>query len=71
MRIIRKLIEFITVLAGSVAAGFVIGAVQHFISFGVRGYGFGEGRFFLACLEGGIVGAEFGIPTGLIATTSY
>ena len=67
MGVVRKLIEMIALLSGSVVAGFVIGAIQHFVSFGVWGYGFGKGPLSLAAFEGGIVGAELAVPTGLIA----
>jgi len=60
-------IELLVLLSGSVAAGFLIGTAQHFVSFGVWGYGFGRGAFNLARLEGGAVGAALGIPTGLVA----
>jgi hypothetical protein len=63
---VRLLVEFLVVLLGSVAAGVGIGTVQHFVAFGVWGYGFGKGPLQLAAFEGGIVGATLGIPTGLI-----
>jgi len=63
----ERLIEFVQLLAGSSAAGFSIAVLQHYATFGVRGYGFGYDAIELACFEGGILGVFFGIPTGLIA----
>ena len=63
----ERLIEFVQLLAGSSAAGFSITLLQHYATFGVRGYGFGRDAIELACFEGGILGVFFGIPTGLIA----
>ncbi len=54
-------------LTVSILAGMVIGFLQHYVSFGVWGYGFGKGAFWLARLEGGRVGAVFAVPTGLFA----
>jgi len=67
MGILRRFVELIALLAGSVAAGFLIGTAQHFVGFEVWGYGFGSGPLALAGLEGGIVGAALGVPTGLVA----
>ena len=66
MAIRQRLIEFITLVVGSCAAGFSIAIWQHLLTFGVRGYGFGDDAIFLACTEGGLLGATLGIPTGLI-----
>ena len=63
----ERLIEFVQLIAGSSAAGFSIAVMQHYATFGVRGYGFGRDAIELACFEGGILGVFFGIPTGLIA----
>jgi hypothetical protein len=63
----ERLIEFARLLAGSSAAGFSIAVLQHYVTFGVRGSGFGHDAILLACFEGGILGVFFGIPTGLIA----
>jgi hypothetical protein len=63
----RLTMEFITVLLGSALAGFLIGTLQHYISFGIWGDGFGEVPFWLACLEGGGLGGMLGVPTGLLA----
>jgi hypothetical protein len=62
-----RLIEFVALSVFSGIAGFSIGVPQHYIAFGLHGWGFGRDAFFLACLEGGIVGVMLGIPTGLIA----
>jgi hypothetical protein len=60
-----RLIEFLKLLIGSSAAGFSIAVLQHYVTFGVRGYGFGHDAILLACFEGGILGVIFGVPTGL------
>jgi hypothetical protein len=44
----------------------LIAVVQHYVTFGVHGYGFGHDALLLACFEGGMLGVFFGIPTGLI-----
>jgi hypothetical protein len=68
IRTIRdRLIEFVVLFAGSGIAGFCVGVPQHYVAFGLHGYGLGRDAFFLACVEGGIVGVMLGIPTGLIA----
>lgn len=66
-RFLKVLIELAWLLPLSAAAGFVVGTVQHFISFGVWGYGFGGGALNLAILEGGTLGAALGAPTGIVA----
>jgi hypothetical protein len=63
----ERLIEFVQLLVGSSAAGFSIAVLQRYVTFGVRGYGFGHDAIALARDEGGILGVIFGIPTGLIA----
>jgi hypothetical protein len=63
----ERLTEFVKLLMGSSAAGFSIAVLQHYATFGVRGYGFGHDAILLACFEGGILGVMFGIPTGLFA----
>lgn len=60
------LIECLKLLAGSSSAGFSVAVLQHYVTFGVRGAGFGQDAMLLACFEGGILGVFFGIPTGLI-----
>jgi hypothetical protein len=67
MRVARFLIELLILLVGSITAGFLIGTIQHFVAFGVWGYGFAKDSLKLARLEGGLLGGIFGIPTGLIA----
>ena len=63
----RLLLEFVTVLLGSALAGFLIGSLQHYVSFGIWGDGFGREPFWLACFEGGGLGGMLGVPTGLLA----
>jgi hypothetical protein len=65
--ILHSLLELAAVLAVSILAGMLIGFLQHYVSFGVWGYGFGKGAFWLARHEGAGAGAVFGIPTGLLA----
>jgi hypothetical protein len=67
MNMRRLLLEFVTVLLGSALAGFLIGTLQHYVSFGVWGDGFGREAFWLACFEGGGLGGTLGVPTGLLA----
>jgi hypothetical protein len=68
LRIIRdRLTEVVVLFVGSGIAGFSIGVPQHYVAFGLHGYGFGRDAFYLALVEGGIVGVMLGIPTGLIA----
>jgi len=47
-------------------AGFLIGTLQHYVSFGFWGDGFGLQQFWFACFEGGALGAMLGVPTGLL-----
>jgi hypothetical protein len=63
----RALRESAIVVAGSMLAGFLIGTLQHYVSFGVWGDGFGLEPFWFACCEGGALGAMLGVPTGLLA----
>jgi hypothetical protein len=63
----RFLLEFVTVIVGSALAGFLIGILQHYVSFGIWGYGFGREPLWLACFEGGGLGGMLGVPTGLLA----
>jgi hypothetical protein len=67
MNMRRLPLEFVTVLLGSALAGFLVGTLQHYVSFGVWGYGFGREPFWLACFEGGGLGGMLGVPTGLLA----
>jgi hypothetical protein len=62
----RKLLTFCVLLIGSCLAGFWIATIQHLVTFGVRGYGFGRSAFHLAGTEGGFLGILLGIPTGLV-----
>ncbi len=64
-RVWRIFREFVAVVAGSILAGFLIGTLQHYVSFGIWGYGFGKEPFWLACFEGGALGGMLGVPTGL------
>jgi hypothetical protein len=66
-KISRRALTLAAVLTGSTLAGFSIGVLQHYVSFGIWGDGFSEGPFWLACFEGGFVGAVLAVPTGLIA----
>ena len=59
-------LEFHTVLFGSILAGVFIGTLQHCVSFGIWGDGFGKESFQLACFEGGLLGGVFSIPVGMI-----
>lgn len=67
IKILHTSLELVAVLAVSIFAGMAIGFLQHYVSFGVWGYGFGKGAFWLARHEGGGAGAVFGVPTGLLA----
>jgi hypothetical protein len=62
----RELLKFLAVFSGSVLAGFSIGTLQHFVSFGIWGYGFSKDTFGLALIEGGMTGVVAAIPTGLL-----
>lgn len=66
-KILHNTMELVVVLAVSIFAGMLIGFLQHYVSFGVWGYGFGTGAFWLARHEGAGAGAVFGVPTGLLA----
>jgi hypothetical protein len=65
MKVRAILIELVALLLGSALAGFVIGVLQHYVSFGFNGYNFGREAFGLALFEGGIMGLMFALPTGL------
>jgi tetrahydromethanopterin S-methyltransferase subunit D len=60
-------LELVTVLSGSALAGFLIGTLQHYVSFGIWGDGLGRELFWFACFEGGLLGGALGVPTGLLA----
>ena len=62
----KALSQFVLVLLGSIITGFVIGTVQHYVAFGVWEGGFDVENFKLALFEGGILGAVFGVPTGIV-----
>ena len=62
----NRFLELVSVLSGSGFAGLLIGTLQHYLGFGVRSHLFGREAFELACFEGGIIGAIFAVPTGLI-----
>lgn len=64
--VLRALTELLILLVGSLAVGWIIGTVQHFVAFGVWGDGFGVEAFEFACFEGGFVGIMFAVPTGII-----
>ena len=66
MRVLRAIVELSAVVLGSVAAGCAIGTVQAFVVFGVWDAGFGWQQFHLSFRQGGLTGAIFAIPTGLI-----
>ena len=51
-KIVGKLIEVTVVVAGSIAAGILIGVLQHYVAFGVWGDGFGLEAIELALFEG-------------------
>ena len=53
-------------LTSSLAIGFLIGTIQHYVGFGFWGYGFARDAFMLALFEGGIVGAAVAVPVSLI-----
>lgn len=63
----NRMLEFLLLVIGCGVTGFFIGVLQHYVAFGLHGYGFGRDAFLLACLEGGIVGVMLGIPTGASA----
>lgn len=67
LRLRRVLVELLWLVPVSAVAGFVIGTIQHFVSFGVWGYGFGLGPLEFAVLEGGLLGVALGVPTGVVA----
>ena len=61
-------IELLVLVAKSMLAGYTIGTAQHFVVFGVGSHGelFSVAAFKFAAIEGGLVGAIAGIPTGLV-----
>lgn len=71
----RGATEAVLVSLGSIAVGWLIGMVQHFVALRIPSCGFslagdcrfGDAEFYLAFWEGGLVGAAFALPTGLIA----
>jgi hypothetical protein len=65
MKVRGMLLELAVLMVGSALAGFLIGVLQHYVSFGFNGYGFGRDAFELALFEGGITGVMFALPTGL------
>jgi hypothetical protein len=65
-KIWRTFRELTAVVFGSMLAGFLIGTLQHYVSFGVWGDGFGREPFMFACFEGGTLGGILGVPTGLL-----
>ena len=66
MKLLRRVIELVLLLMGSALIAWVIGTSQHYVGFGIWGYGFGQEAFELAFFEGGITGMIFALPTGLI-----
>jgi hypothetical protein len=66
MGIRKSIVDFLIVLLGSILAGFAIGTIQHYVAFGVWEKGLELENFELALFEGGILGAIFGVPTGLV-----
>ena len=66
-RILGFVRELSLLLLGSMLAGFVIGTLQHFVAFGVWGYGFDPPAIQFAFFDGGLLGIVFSIPTGVIS----
>ena len=58
--------EILVLVPGSIAAGWFVGTVQHYVAFAALGGGFAVASLELAFFEGGIVGGAAGIPTGLV-----
>jgi hypothetical protein len=65
MKLRGILFELFALLLASALAGFLIGVLQHYVSFGFNGAGFGSYAFGLTLFEGGIMGVAFALPTGL------
>jgi hypothetical protein len=68
----RIIIEFLLVVAGSLAAGWLIGTAQHYIAWGLwhpdlGRHDFSWGAVEFAAFEGGTAGLMAAIPTGLVA----
>ena len=66
MRFRRTVAELFVLVFGSGAVGWIIGTLQHYVSFGVWGYGISREAFWLACFEGGEAGVIIAVPTGLM-----
>lgn len=66
MRSTKFVLEFLVLAIGSIAAGFFIAVIVHYVSFGIRGDGFGAEALGLALVEGGTSGSILAIPTGVI-----
>jgi hypothetical protein len=64
--LVRVVTELVILLPGSMLVGALIGTLQHYVAFGVRGAGFGIEALRFAGFEGGTVGWMFGVPTGLL-----
>jgi hypothetical protein len=62
----RAFIQLAALLPGSALAGFLIGTLQHYLGFGIWGFGFGRDVFWFALFEGGVIGTVLAIPTGLV-----
>lgn len=58
--------ELIVLIPSSMLVGYSIGTIQHYVAFGVWGYGFGNEALQLASFEGGFVGALAAVPTSLV-----
>lgn len=63
----RLLKELGFLIPGSIVTGYLVATIQHFVLFGVMGGGFNRAALWLACFEGGFLGALLGAPTGLLA----
>lgn len=50
---VQLALELMVVLPSSILTGYSIGTIQHYVAFGVWGYGFGSEAFQLATFEGG------------------
>ncbi|MFY9674759.1 MAG: hypothetical protein WB817_20535 [Terriglobales bacterium] len=62
----RVLKELSLLIPGSIVAGYLVATIQHFVLFGAMGGGFDRAALWLACFEGGLLGAILGLPTGLL-----
>jgi hypothetical protein len=62
----RLLVELLVLIPASMLIGFSIATVQHYVAFGVHGYGFSRDALGLASFEGGFLGVLLGLPTGLL-----